>query len=300
MVSAKNNLVVGSVFLNLRLAFAYLLLPVYLFALVISPNLNESKLLWSFVIIHLLLYPAGNGYLSYFNNLQKVSRVTTKSPSPVNKLLFLTALLLEAAAILLGWHFINTGFAAMLFLYGLIFKMYYHPAVRLKKYPIADWVIVALFQGAFAFLICYVGINNFTGANLLRVRVLLPALLSTLMLLAFYPPTQVWQNEENSSWGVLRQKSGLRSTVVPAFILLALVAVAFVLYFKMYFSFKHALVYMLTLIPVALFLSWSYKIYSNPEEVNNKRITWLSGLTATCLNAFFTWLFLDTSHLLQL
>src|SRR5258706_534545 len=91
-----------STLLHLRIPFSYFLLPVYLFALGISPNFTESRLLWSFVIIHLLLYPASNGYNSYFDKDEK-SIGGLKNPPPVNKSLYYTSLLFDAAAMVLAF-----------------------------------------------------------------------------------------------------------------------------------------------------------------------------------------------------
>ena len=87
-----------STFLHLRIPFSYFLLPVYLFSLSASPNLNESKLLWVFVILHFFLYPASNGYNSYFDKDEK-SIGGLKNPPPVTKGLYWLSLLLEVSAI---------------------------------------------------------------------------------------------------------------------------------------------------------------------------------------------------------
>ena len=129
-----------STWLHLRIPFSFFLMPVYLFALGVSPNLGESRLLWSFLIIHLLLYPASNGYNSYFDKDEK-SIGGLKNPPPVTKGLYYTSLLLDGIAIVLGFIKISFLFALMLLIYGLVSKAYSHPAIRLKKYPIGGWVI---------------------------------------------------------------------------------------------------------------------------------------------------------------
>ncbi|MBN8576373.1 MAG: UbiA prenyltransferase family protein [Cytophagales bacterium] len=291
-----------SALLHLRFPFSYFLLPVYLFALVGSPNFTATQLLWSFVIIHLLLYPASNGYNSYFDKDEK-SIGGLKNPPPVNKLLYLMALLLDAAAVVLGWYFINADFATMLFVYGLVSKAYSHPAVRLKKYAIAGWLTVGLFQGAFTFLMCYVGINKFPIAALLQPKVLLPAGLSTLMLLGTYPMTQIYQHEEDASRGdkTLSLKLGLRGTFVFVLVVFVIATAAYMFYFHFYYTDFTAVAFTAALSPVVLFfLYWFYKVYQNPHAANYSRTMWLNFLSATCLNAFFIWLFITTSHILQL
>src|SRR5579885_3421619 len=96
--------------LHLRIPFSYFLLPIYLFALCVSPNFNEPRMLWTFVIVHLLLYPASNGYNSYFDKDEK-SIGGLKNPPPVNKSLYYVSLLFDIAAIVLAYIKINFLFS---------------------------------------------------------------------------------------------------------------------------------------------------------------------------------------------
>src|SRR5271154_41201 len=105
-----------STWLHLRIPFSYFLLPVFLFALGISPNLEEGRLLWSFVIIHLFLYPASNGFNSYFDKDEK-SIGGLKNPPPVKRELYYVALGMDGVAMVLGAIEIGGLFAFMLFIY---------------------------------------------------------------------------------------------------------------------------------------------------------------------------------------
>src|SRR6478609_11042643 len=100
----------SSSWLHLRIPFSYFLLPVFLFSLSVSPNITEKSLLWTFVIIHLFLYPASNGYNSYFDKDEK-SIGGLKNPPPVNKSLYHTSLIFDAIAILLAYWKISFLFA---------------------------------------------------------------------------------------------------------------------------------------------------------------------------------------------
>jgi 4-hydroxybenzoate polyprenyltransferase len=156
---------------HLRIPFSYYLLPVYLFSLSVSANLNQPRLIWVFVIVHLFLYPASNGYNSYFDKDEK-SIGGVKNPLPVNKGLYYMSLLFDVIAVILGYVMINLTFAIMLLIYGLISKAYSHPAIRLKKYPIAGWLVVSTFQGLFTFMMCYIGVNKYDFENLWRASVI--------------------------------------------------------------------------------------------------------------------------------
>src|SRR5688572_17864876 len=108
-----------SSWLHLRIPFSYFLLPVFLFSLATSPNVSEDALLWTFLIVHIFLYPASNGYNSYFDKDEK-SIGGLKNPPPVKKGLYYLALLFDAVAIALGLIKISIAFAVMLLIYGLV------------------------------------------------------------------------------------------------------------------------------------------------------------------------------------
>jgi 1,4-dihydroxy-2-naphthoate octaprenyltransferase len=290
-----------STLLHLRIPFSYFLLPVYLFALGISPNFGESRLLWSFLIIHLLLYPASNGFNSYFDKDEK-SIGGLKNPPPVNKSLYYTSIGFDVIAIFLAYLKISLLFAAMIFIYGLISKAYSHPLTRLKKYPIIGWLTVGLFQGLFTFLMCYVGINDFELDNLMKAKVLVPASLSSLMLLGSYPMTQIYQHEEDAKHGdkTMSMLLGIRGTFIFVQLVFAIVAMGYFLYFKSFHSAEYGFIFLLCLLPVVIFfMAWFYRSYRNPSQVNYSNTMWLNFISATCLNGFFVYFFFATSHIGQ-
>ena len=288
-----------STWLHLRIPFSYFLLPVYLFALAISPNLEESRLLWSFVIIHFFLYPASNGYNSYFDKDEQ-SIGGLKNPPPVEKGLYLTALLFDIIAIGLAVVMINTLFAVMLLIYGLISKAYSHPLIRLKKYPIGGWLAAGLFQGFFTFLMSYVAINNFELENLLVARVLVPASLTSIMLWGNYPMTQVYQHEEDARHGdrTMSLLLGIRGTFTFVLVVFILASAGFVTYFEVFYSLRFAVAFLTFLGPVVLFfLNWFYRVWREAGKANFQNTMWLNFISATCLNTFFIYFFMATSHI---
>jgi 1,4-dihydroxy-2-naphthoate octaprenyltransferase len=290
-----------SAWLHMRIPFSYFLLPVFLFSLSVSPNISEPSLLWTFLIIHLLLYPASNGYNSYFDKDEK-SIGGLKNPPPVNKDLYYLALLFDAAAILLAIWKISWPFAAMLFVYGLVSKAYSHPAIRLKKHPYAGWLVIGFFQGAFTFIMCYMGVNNYDLVQSLKPSVLIPALLSSVMLLGNYPMTQVYQHEEDSKRGdvTLSYKLGVMGTFWFVLITFTVATAGFIVYFILNFSVHYAVAFQLALAPVVVyFLYWFYQVWKDQRMADFKHTMLLNFISATSLNAFFVYLFLHSSHILD-
>lgn len=291
----------SSTFLHLRIPFSYFLLPVYIFSLGISPNFTESRLLWSFVIIHFLLYPASNGYNSYFDKDEK-SIGGLKKPPPVNASLYYVSLLLDGVAIVLAYWKIGFLFALMILIYGLISKAYSHPSIRLKKYPIIGLLTVGIFQGFFAFLMCYVGINNFEIENLLHARILIPATLTSVMLLGNYPMTQVYQHEEDAKHGdrTMSLMLGVRGTFIFLQLVFALAALGFILYFNTFFNSGLSYAFLIALTPVVLFfMIWFFQVWNDSTKADHSRTMWLNFVSATCLNSFFIYFFLTNSHIGQ-
>jgi len=291
-----------SSWLHLRIPFSFFLMPVYIFALGISPNLGESRLLWSFVIIHLFLYPASNGFNSYFDKDEK-SIGGLKNPPPVRKGLYYLSLLFDVIAIVLGVVKISMFFALLLLIYGLVSKAYSHPAIRLKKYPIAGWLTVGFFQGFFTFLMCYVGINDYGIENLNASKVLIPAILSSVILLGTYPMTQIYQHEEDAARGdkTISLMLGIRGTFMFVLIVFTIAATGYVAYFYTFYSLWYGEVFLLSLFPVVVFfLIWFYRVWNNVAKANFSNTMWLNFISALCLNGFFVWFFLKTSHILQL
>ncbi len=291
----------SSTILHLRIAFSYFLLPVYLFSLGISPNFSESRLIWSFVIIHFLLYPASNGYNSYFDKDEK-SIGGLKNPPPVNRSLYYVSLLLDLIAIALAFWKISFLFAMMILIYGLVSKAYSHPSIRLKKYPILGWFTVGIFQGFFAFMMCYVGINNFEIENLLHARILIPALLTSVMLLGNYPMTQVYQHQEDAKHGdkTMSMLLGILGTFIFVQIVFAVAALCFILYFNTFFDSGFSYAFLIALSPVVLyFMIWFLQVWKNPAKADHTRTMWLNFISATCLNGFFVYFFFENSHIGQ-
>lgn len=289
-----------STWLHLRIPFSFFLLPVFLFAVAVSPNLNPQRLLIVFAVLHIFLYPASNSYNSYFDKDEK-SIGGLRNPPAVKRELYYVSLFFDLIAILLAL-LVSPLFAAMVFIYGLVSKAYSHPAVRLKKYPWLSWFIAGLFQGMFTFLMAYSGINDFGLAVLFKINVLIPAFLSSLILWGSYPMTQVYQHEEDGARGdrTLSIVLGIRGTFHFTAICFSLGMASFILFFQQFYRMKYAWAFLIALLPVLIFfITWYLKVRADESRADYSRTMWLNFLSALCLNAFFIYFFLDHTQVLQ-
>lgn len=286
---------------HLRFPFSFLLLPIFLFALCISPNFGEQSLLVTFVLLHFLVYPASNGYNSYFDK-DEGPIGGLKTPPKVHISLYYLSLLMDVVALI--WAYVHYPlFAIMVLIYGVISKLYSHPKVRLKKYAWLSWLIVGLFQGFFTFLMVYVGLNKFGLPQLLQVKVLLPATLSSLFLWGSYPLTQVFQHEEDGKRGdqTLSLTLGIKGTFVFSGVFLGLSAVAYFWYFYTFHQAEFAFILLVALSPVAIFyLIWTVQVWKNEQKANYSYAMLMTMLSALCLNGFFIYFFLHGVHIIQL
>ena len=246
------------------------------------------------LIVHLLLYPASNAYNSYFDKDEEAIGLL-ETPPPVDQTLFYVAwgldLLALGLGLLVGWPFV-----AGLFIYGLISKAYSHDRIRLKKYPVASWVVVGIFQGGFTYLMTYQAINNLPLSGVMTVHSALAALLCTLNCLALYPITQVYQHAEDARRGdlTLSRLLGVRGTFVCAVAVFVVSLTGFYVYFEGKSAFYLLLAFILP--AMSFFLTWYVQVHRDVSRADFRsamRMTMLAGLG---LNAFFlTLLFLNRS-----
>ncbi len=287
-----------STLLHLRIPFSYFLLPIFLFAVAVSPNLILHRLTWIFVILHLMIYPASNGYNSYFDK-DEGSIGGLRNPPPVSSQLYWVSLALDTVAIILGWIEVSADFAIMLFVYGLASKAYSHPSIRLKKYPIIGWVVTGFFQGFFTFMACYLGLNSFQLENMWQPQALVPAGLTSLMLWANYPMTQVYQHKEDALHGdrTLSYVLGIRGTFWFAAAFFGLSTLGFGLYLDNYYSSRQWLAFLMAMTPVVIFFFlWFRSVWYDPTKADYSNTMRLNVLSASCLVIYFAWLLFDTRN----
>jgi len=287
-----------STFLHLRIPFSYFLLPIFLFAVAVSPNLILSRLAWIFIILHLLIYPASNGYNSYFDKDEE-SIGGLKNPPPVTAGLYWTSLVLDVVSIILALTYVSFDFAAMIFVYGLVSKAYSHPSIRLKKYPIAGWLVTGFFQGFVTFYACYMGLNKFDAASAWQPQAIIPASLASCMLWANYPMTQVYQHAADARHGdrTLSMILGVRGTFLFAATFFGLATAGFVAYFYAFYQARQVDAFLLALSPMVLFFGyWFWRVWNHPEKADFRHTMLLNFVSATCLIIFFAWLLFDTRN----
>lgn len=182
---------------HLRLPFSLLLLPIFLLAIAFLKEPLTFETIVLAIVLHLLVYPASNGFNSYFDKDEGPIGGIEK-PKPVDIRLYWVANGLDALALLFCYTLTNMAVGNMVLVYILISRAYSHPWIRLKASPFYSTLSVCFFQGTWVFLLVML---TQTGNFPLTYADLVVAIVPFLMLLGNYPLTQVFQHEEDAKRG---------------------------------------------------------------------------------------------------
>jgi 4-hydroxybenzoate polyprenyltransferase len=240
-----------------------------------------------FGILHLLVYPASNGYNSFYDK-DEGSIGGLKAPPKVTPELLHLVWLFDALALgcslLLGWPF-----AVLVLVYLLVSKAYSYEGIRLKKYPLLSTAVVVVFQGAFTFLMTQVGAGASQAALSEKTNLLL-ALVSTLFLCGSYPLTQIYQHQEDAQRGdrTLSLRLGIRGTFVFAAGGLLAGALAMGLAYWLRGELQNLLIFLVATGPVvALFSRWVWLAWHDPALANFEWTMRMNQVSSVCLSAAF-------------
>ena len=260
------------------------MLPVYLFALSQAGEINWRNAVLAFIILHLLVYPASNGYNSFMDR-DETPIGGLASPLQPTRQLFYATVAMDVLSTMLSL-FISPLFAGGVLLYILASRAYSYRGIRLKKYPVIGFLTVFIFQGALIFFITYETVN--TQAE--KHTGWMPLLLSSLLIGALYPLTQIYQHEEDKKDGVttLSYLLGKRGTFVFSMLLFLLATLLMYFLFKEKNRLNHFALFLFCLLPVVLFfLYWMNKVWKDESAADFKNSLRMNVLSTLCTAAYF-------------
>lgn len=279
-----------STFLHLRIPFSFFLLPVFLFAWSIMPDVDIIRFASVFFILHFLVYPASNGYNSYFDK-DEDSIGGLKEPPKVSKELYYYSLLFDLIALIWA-SWINVYFALFIFIYGLISKAYSHPSIRLKKMPYTGWFAAGFFQGYFTFITTVIGLHGTDWLMIMDIKIQFPAILSTLLLFGSYPMTQIYQHGEDARRGdlTISRILGVLGTFHFTAIAFLISSIGFFFFYYNYISLSDGIFFYFSLLPVLVYFNlWYLQVRKDKSIANYDKTMKLNMLSAICLNLFFVY-----------
>jgi 1,4-dihydroxy-2-naphthoate polyprenyltransferase len=282
---------------HLRLPFSFFLMPVFLFALSQATTINWDTTIIAFVILHLFIFPASNGYNSY-QDRDETSIGGLKHPPKVSENLFYATLLLDVAGVLIGL-FISVYFSLFVLIFIIMSRAYSYRNVRLKKYAVIGFLTVFIFQGAFVFLITSSAITDFQFLKYFTLNNIICMSVASLFMGSIYPLTQIYQHEADKKDGVISisYKLGYTGTFLFSALLFS-IATIFLYY---YFNLKHQqaalILFLFIMIPVIAKLSiWFNKVLKNTDHANFENTMTMNILTSSCMNLYFLILILNNHY----
>jgi 1,4-dihydroxy-2-naphthoate octaprenyltransferase len=273
----------------LRFHFSFFLMPVYWLALSQTASISTADAIAVFVILHLLVYPASNGYNSYMDR-DEGSIGGIKNPKQPTKQLFYVSAILDLMAILAS-AFISIYFLTGILAFIAASRAYSYRGIRLKKFPILGYLTVIIFQGGVIFFLV---MHGSSAAKTLNVP-LIGMVAASLLVGGFYPLTQIYQHMADKADGVitLSYKLGYRGTFVFTAIVYTMAMAALGFYLALNLEFDRFLIIQLFLLPVlGYFLWWLYKVYKSINEANFKNTMRMNIIGSVFTNASFIYLFI--------
>ena len=273
----------------LRFHFSFFLMPVFWYALSQVNIIDTSHAVLIFIIFHLLVYPASNGYNSYMDrDTESVGGI--KNPmQPTRQLLYVTVLL-DVSAILLSC-FISWYFVVGVIAYILASRAYSFRGIRLKRFPVLGYLTVIFFQGAVTFFLVLHGSSSDKTMDV----PLSGMIAASLLIGGFYPLTQIYQHRQDKGDGVttLSMQLGYKGTFIftAVIYLFAVAALGYQLISSL--QQNNFFIIQLFFLPVLLFFFWWFnKTMHNQTAANFVNTMRMNILASVCTNAAFITLFL--------
>ncbi len=284
---------------HLRFPFSFFLMPVFLFALSQALLVNWFHAIFAFFILHFLVFPSSNGYNSY-QDRDEGSIGGLKHPPKVTRHLFYVTLLFDIAALVLAL-IVSPLFSLLVLVFIIVSRMYSYRGIRIKKYPVAGFLVVFIFQGAYVYLMTLVSVSNqFLPAVLTRSSLICMSI-SSLFIGSMYPLTQIYQHEADKRDGVISISYllGYRGTFLFSFILFTAASVLLFFYFGRRNHYTALLLFMVLILPVVIFLKkWSDKVRRNSRFANYENTMKANVLSASSMNLFFILLIINNRLML--
>lgn len=274
----------------LRFPFSLFLLPVFLFAVGDAGAARNPVSVWLlFFILHVLVYPASNGYNSYMDRDESPIGGLEKPLLPTRQL-FYTTVLMDALALLLSACFFGSFLALGILGYILASRAYSYRGIRLKRYALPGFLTVFVFQGAWIYYFVRQALAPGTPGALL-----LPGLAASCLIGALYPLTQVYQHEADLADGVvtLSYRLGKRGSFLFSGGLFAAATALLYAYYSAQAATNAFALFLVFTFPVVIYFGyWLLKVWKNEAAADFRHSLRMNIIASLCMILYFLTLIL--------
>ena len=288
----RSRFVSRDTILHLRIPFSFFLLPVFCFGVSQAAGIDVADTIIVFIAMHLFIYPGSNVYNSYMDR-DTGSIGGLKNPPPVTRQLYHASIVCDVAGLVLC---AITGWQNMLLMavYVAFSKAYSWHGIRLKKYALASWLVIAFFQGGYTFMLAKMVAENNTSLNWFTAQNITGMVIASLLIGGSYPLTQIYQHEEDSSRGdhTICYRLGLRGTFVFTLVTFVVASGMLYHYFSTYWTTAHFFIFTVCLAPVmCYFLYWFLITSRDNKNADFAHAMLMNKISAVCMVACFTIIF---------
>jgi 1,4-dihydroxy-2-naphthoate octaprenyltransferase len=268
-------------------------MPVYWFALSQTAAINMPDAVLIFCILHILVYPASNGYNSYMDR-DTGSIGGIKNPQQPTRQLFYVTVALDLVAVVCS-YFISLYFMLGIIAYILASRAYSYRGIRLKKYPVPGYLTVVIFQGALTFFLVMHGSSTEKIMDIPFIGMLT----ASLLIGGFYPLTQIYQHEQDKADDVISISSmlGYKGTFVFTGLIYVMAMCSLGFYLIGGLQQSNFFIIQIFFVPVLVyFLWWFKKVITDTGAANFKNTMRMNLLASFCSNAAFISLLILEKH----
>lgn len=186
------------VLVHLRLHFQLLLAPVFLWGWLLAGGGLSAPIVLAFIALHVFLYAGATAFNSYYDR-DEGPVGGLERPPPVSAALLPVALGMKLVGAVLA-ALVNPTFLVVYLAFAALSLAYSHPRVRLKAHTWGSVLTVGFGQGVLAFLGAWAAVRGGIGSAF-GLDGVLGAAAATLLILASYPLTQLYQVDEDHARG---------------------------------------------------------------------------------------------------
>lgn len=259
-------------------------MPVYFFALSQVPHINILNSILVFIILHVFVYPASNGFNSYMDrDTGPIGGI--EKPLPATRQLLLVATIMDLLAIVLSL-LISWPFTIGLSIYILASRAYSARSIRIKKYPIAGYLLVLVCQGCLTWMLVYHGCS----VEKLQAFPPLPVIAAGLLIGGFYPLTQVYQHEQDRKDGVttISMLLGYKGTFAFTAVVYSAAMLLLFIHFQKTGQLMNFFALASIMVPVLVyFFTWAAGVWKDQRQADFRHAMRMNLLASICTNAGF-------------
>ena len=208
-----------------------------------------------------------------------------KNPKEPTKQLFRITVCMDMLSLFFSL-FIDPLFTMGIILYIIASRAYSYRGIRIKKYPIAGYLLVIICQGSLIFFLVYHACNTHLDKHV----PILPIIASALLIGGAYPLTQIYQHEADKKDGVttISMLLGYKGTFIFTGIVYALAFIMLLFTFISNIEIIPFFFLQIFMLPVFVYyLLWFKKVRKNPSEANFKNTMRMNLLASCCTNLGF-------------